>query len=186
MNFDAVEKELNDFLKQYERKQDYRKKLSEAVKLAFARQFEGQENVFCYANGIPDNDYKLINGDSEFVYDFVAVQESKETDPLVPSVNFIERILVCLETELDGALIKVLEDFQKLLLSHAPDKVMFFKCHSSEYDCWTKCLLEHLDRFREKSGNFHLIASINDELKIRMMLNAHLKDNRQLFPSSHC
>ena len=40
-----------------------------------------------------------------------------------------------------GDLYNVVEDFQKLLLSNAKEKVIVFRCHSSDFDKWKDTMM---------------------------------------------
>jgi hypothetical protein len=158
LDLNKIDKELS-LLVQTEQP---RKDLSKSIKLLFAKQYEGN-NVFCYANGVGEHDYSIINADSEFIFDLIVVEESPFGNSSLPNVHFIKKTLLALESELDGNLQAVLEDFQKLLIANSQEKVIIFRCHSTEFDSWSGCLEEHLNNYEsEKKETYHIIAKIND------------------------
>ena len=70
------------------------------IKLLFGDFYQGNNKIFCYANGIKSNDYKVINGDREFVYDLIVVEEEKESTVLNENIihldiDFIFRYITC-------------------------------------------------------------------------------------------
>lgn len=142
----------------------HRKDLSKSIKFLFAKLFEQENNYYCYANCIADNDYSIIHGDSEFIFDLIVVEEYPRGNSRVPNVHFIKKTVLALESELDSNLQAVLEDFQKLLVANAMEKVIVFRCHSSEFSEWIDCLTEHIKMYDSKNDErYHLIAKINDK-----------------------
>ncbi len=137
--------------------------LTEQIKFLFAQLFKDEKDCFCYANGIKGSSFDIINGENEFIYDLVVLKERKHDDDLVNEDYIVDTLLV-LESELDDRLHSVLVDYQKLLLCNADEKVMLFRCHSTEFERWSmyleKCALE----YRKSNGRFHLIARLNDKL----------------------
>lgn len=132
---------------------------TEGIKVLFAKIFE-DDNFCCYANKINKSNHHLFYDTNEFVFDFSATQISESTHPLVRTVSVIKTFLA-METEMDSFNC-VVEDFQKLLQSNADEKVMVFRCHSSEFDGLADYLEFNLRNYQGGNGLFHLIALLND------------------------
>lgn len=154
-------KELEAKFKKYDRPS-----LTYEIKVLFSGLFKDDADCYRYANGIHDSHYELIDGDTEFVYDLVVVKEERNITEIVKEDFIIDTLLV-LETELDDSLPSVVVDFQKLLLSNADEKVMVFKCKSTEFERWTNFLKTCIEKYRKANGRFHLIARLNDTYEFK-------------------
>ena len=149
-------KELEIEFKQYDRPS-----LTWCIKTLFASLYGKEENCYRYANGIDDTTYTLIDGDNEFMYDLVVLKEEKN-ETGVTNIDFIVDTLLALETELHDNLTSVVEDFQKLLLSNANEKVMVFKCQDLEqFEEWGAFLQMCKAKYVKANGKFHLVARMN-------------------------
>lgn len=168
MNLNQIAEQLSATYRDCSAKRNHRTELSIKIKEIFATPYSTLEDVYCYANCIPENDYRIIHADSEFVYDLTVVKESKKSHSECPSINYIERTILCIESELNDNLEDIVADFQKLLLSNADDNIMVFKSHSVVYEQRISCLLDHLERYHQRVGNYHFIALINDTFEVKL------------------
>lgn len=137
------------------------------LKLLIASLFEGEESIFCYANGIENNDYVLINSDKEFVFDLIVVREeveekSDDFNSIFLGIDYITNTLLAMESEFHGGLFNVVEDFQKLLISNADEKILVFRCHLDDLDKWNQTFLIHLKKYKARNGVFHFICELTN------------------------
>lgn len=133
---------------------------TESIKLLFARLFEA-DDFCCYANRITPPNHTLFYDTNEFLFDFSAVQVSESRHPLIKTVSVL-RTFLALETE-KGNFKEVVIDFQKLLQSNADEKVMIFRCHSSELEDFTAYLEFDVRNYHIANGVFHFISWLNDK-----------------------
>ena len=158
---DAKLKEVEIEFKQYDRRL-----FTKRIKTLFADIYKEEENCYRYANGINDGTYTFIDGDHEFLFDLVILREEKNETGII-EVDFITDTLLALETELNDSLTAVTEDFQKLLLSDADEKVMVFKCHSDKFKEWCSFLQLCKTKYIKANGKFHLVARMNESGEIK-------------------
>ena len=102
-----------------------------------------------------------------YLFDAIVV-ETKKFDY---KFDYFTRTILTLESELSGTTLKdIVDDFQKLLVSNSEYKVMVFKCHSSEFDEWTKFLKDNINiYYKPKIGIYYLVAYLTDKLKFEIL-----------------
>ena len=149
-----------------------RTKITLDIKRLFAEFFckPNTENVYSIsANKMGEGKEKwdYIDYDQEFMFDLTVVEEEMSGIKGVPP--YIIKTILSLESELDGNLKLVIDDFQKLLLSNSEFKVMVFKCHSNEFEQWTNYMKKNIDKYKNTNGTFFLIGFLNDKNKFNII-----------------
>lgn len=138
-----------------------REKFTVEIKHKFASLFESTE-FGVYANRIGDDPNGNFSYKQEYMYDLVVIEEKQSPRD---DVYFLVRTILALESEWSGNFKGVIDDFQKLLVANATNKVMVFRCHSSEFDEYTGFMLQNINDYSGGSGKFFLVAYINDQHK---------------------
>jgi hypothetical protein len=138
-----------------------REKFTVEIKHKFASLFEATE-FGVYANKIGDDPNSYFSYKQEYMYD-LAVFEEKQSPR--NDVDFVVRTILALESEWSSNFKGVIDDFQKLLVANAMNKVMVFRCHSSELEDYTGFMMQNINEYSGGSGKFFLVAFISDQHK---------------------
>jgi hypothetical protein len=128
------------------------------IKHKFASLFEST-SFDIYANKIGDDPNCYFSYSQEYLYDLTVFEEKPSSRA---NINFLVKTILVLESEWSGNFKEVIDDFQKLLVANAINKVLVFKCHSTELDGYIGFMNQNIKEYIGGSGNYLLISYIND------------------------
>ena len=132
---------------------------TELIKRLFACFFK-DTNYSVYANKMGDESkWHLITDEQEWLFDLIIVDTEESEFENIP---FITKTVLSLESELEGNIKAVIDDFQKLLIANSDYKVMVFNCHSTELKSLTSYMETNIKNYKKANGIFYLVSFLND------------------------
>ena len=75
------------------------------------------------------------------------------------------RTIMVLESEWSDVFKQIADDFQRLLVANAINKVLVFRCHSLEIEEYFGFMVQNIRDYRAGSGKCFLVAYLNDKHK---------------------
>lgn len=138
-----------------------KEKFTVEIKHKFASLFESTA-FGVYANKVGKDPQKYFSWTQEYLYDLTVFEEKQSPRS---EVDFLVKTILVLESEWSGIFKGVMDDFQKLLVANAMNKVMVFKCHSSEFHDYAGFMLQNINEYNGGTGKYFLIAYLNDQHK---------------------
>jgi hypothetical protein len=135
-----------------------RDKFTLEIKHKFASLFE--ETTFeIYANRIGEDPNGYFSYGQEYLYDLTVFEEKPSTRD---DIRFVTKTILVLESEWATNFKCIIDDFQKLLVANAINKVLIFKCHSTELDGYIGFMNQNIKEYQNGTGNYFLSTYLSD------------------------
>jgi len=133
-------------------------KFTVEIKHKFASLFESTD-FSVYANRIGDDPFRYFSYEQEYLYDLTVFEEKQSSRA---GIDFVTRTILVLESEWSTSFKSIIDDFQKLLIANALNKVLIFRCHSTDLENYIGFMEQNIKEYLGGTGNYFLIAYMTD------------------------